>query len=147
MGLKVTNDQIDIKKIRLRHLYQFARDTLKDPMYQEIAPISLLRAKSQALNPQGEPNDIALLVAIHQNRCVGYHGLLPGFLQNGGRLSKILWLITFYVDTRCRGKGIGKRLVAAIQEEGVDLTTTGITKGAEMVYRSAGFGQLGDLPF
>lgn len=143
----MNNDQIKIRKIKLKHLDEFACNSLSDPAYGDVAPISLLRAKSQSKNPQGEPNDIALLVALHENRCVGYHGLLPGSLKNKDRVSKIYWLITFYLDAGYRGKGYGKRLVSEIQQEDVDLVTTGITKGAEGVYRSAGFQQLAELPY
>ena len=141
------HDQLEILKIRLKHLYQFARSSLIDPTYEVVAPISLLRAKSQAKNPQGEPDDIALLVAINKNRCVGYHGLLPGLLKNKDHVSKIYWLVTFYLDAGFRRQGYGRQLVTEIQNTNVDLVTTGITAAAAGVYRSAGFRQLGELSY
>jgi GNAT superfamily N-acetyltransferase len=140
-------NQVEIKKIRIKDLVEFARQTLSDPALGDVAPISLLRAKSQSKNPQGEPDDIALLVALRENRCVGYHGLLPGLLKNKDRVSKIYWLVTFYLDAGFRGKGYGKQLVTEIQNTNVDLVTTGITAAAAGVYRSAGFQQLGELPY
>ena len=144
---KLNNDPITIKKIKLKHLDEFARNSLSDPAYGDVAPISLLRAKSQSQNPQAEPDDIALLAALRENRCVGYHGLLPGLLNNKDRVSKIYWLVTFYLDAAARGQGYGKQLVAEIQKENVDLVTTGITAAAAGVYRSAGFKQLAELPY
>jgi GNAT superfamily N-acetyltransferase len=140
-------DPIKIKKIMLKNLEEFARNTLNDPAFGDVAPISLLRAKSQSKNPLSEPDDIALLVALHDNRCVGYHGLLPGLLKNKDRVSKIYWLVTFYLDAGFRGQGYGKRLVTEIQNTNVDLVTTGITEAAAGAYRSAGFQQLGELPY
>ena len=118
-----------------------------DPAFEDVAPISLLRAESQSKNPQGEPDDIALLLALHENRCVGYHGLLPGWLRYEDRFSKIYWLVTFYLDPASRGKGYGRQLVAAIQHTNIDLVTTGITASADGVYRSTGFRQLGELQY
>ena len=139
-------EPIKIKKIKLKNLEEFARNTLNDPAFGDVAPISLLRAKSQSKNPLSEPDDIALLVALHDNRCVGYHGLLPGLLKNKDRVSKIYWLVTFYLDAGFRGQGHG-RLVTEIKNTNVDLVTTGITGAAAGAYRSAGFQQLGELPY
>jgi len=143
----LNDDPIEIRKIKLKHLDEFACNSFSDPAFGEVAPISLLRAESQSRNPQGEPNDIALLVALLENRCVGYHGLLPGLLKNKNTVSKIYWLVTFYLDAAFRGKSYGKRLVSEIQNINVDLVTTGITEAAAGVYRSAGFQQLGELPY
>jgi GNAT superfamily N-acetyltransferase len=143
----LNSDPFKIKKIKLKHLEEFARHSLGDPAFGNVSPISLLRAESQSRNPQGEPDDIALLLAFHENRCVGYHGLLSGRLKYGDRISKIYWLVTFYLDAASRGKGFGKQLVAQIQNANVDLVTTGITDAAAGVYRSAGFRPLGELPY
>jgi GNAT superfamily N-acetyltransferase len=138
---------MDIKTIKLKHLSEFARRTLSDRKYKETAPISLIRAFAQARNPLGDPEDAALVVAYDAGNCVGYHGLLPGYLHDGSSYSKVYWLVTFFVNPSYRGKGIGKKLVEEIQNAGVDLVTTGITKGAEGVYRAAGFKQLGELAY
>jgi GNAT superfamily N-acetyltransferase len=143
----LNSDSFKIKKIKLKHLEKFARHSIDDPAFGHVSPISLLRAESQSKNPHGEPDDIALLLALHENRCVGYHGLLPGWLRYEGRLSRIYWLVTFYLDAAFRGKGYGKQLVTEIQNTNVDLVTTGITAAAAAVYRSAGFHRLGELPY
>ena len=139
--------QLEIRKIKLKNLDDFALNALNDPAFQKLAPISLIRAGSQAKNPLAGPDDITLLVAFCNNRCVGYHGLLPGTLKIDENYSKVYWLVTFYLDPGFRGQGHGKRLVRAIQSTAVDLVTTGITAGAEGVYRSMGFKTLGDLPY
>ena len=138
---------LKIETIKLKDLAAFARHSAGDPTFEKVAPISILRAESQARNPQGDPDDIALILAIRKNRCVGYHGLLPGWLKYEDRISKIYWLVTFFLDEANRGKGYGKQLVAKIQDTDVDLVTTGITDGAAGVYFSAGFRELGELPY
>jgi len=139
--------QIKIRRIKLKNLDEFSHNALNDPAYQNLAPISIARAGSQAKNPLAEPDDITLLVALCNGRCIGYHGLLPGILKIDENYSKVYWLVTFYLDAGFRGQGHGKQLVTEIQHTAVDLVTTGITAGAEGVYRSTGFKTLGDLPY
>jgi GNAT superfamily N-acetyltransferase len=143
----LNDDPFDIQIIKLKHLEEFARSSLSDPVFRDVAPISLLRAESQSRNPQGDPDDTVLLVARHDSRCIGYHGLLPGRLKYDNRVSKIYWLVTFYLDAAFRGRGYGKRLVTEIQNTATDLVTTGITDAAAGVYRSAGFRRLGELAY
>ncbi|TFG97147.1 MAG: GNAT family N-acetyltransferase [Calditrichales bacterium] len=143
----MSKNRIEIIKIKLKDLDAFARVALTDPAFSDITPISRIRARSQTKNPHGAPNDLALIVALYDNRCVGYHGLLPGLLKNINGYSKIYWLVTFYLNTAFRGKGYGKRLVIEIQQTNVDLVTTGISASAEGVYKSTGFKQLGELPY
>lgn len=138
---------MEIKTVKLEYLSEFASQTLSDQKYKETAPISLIRAFAQTRNPLGDPEDAALVVAYDAGKCVGYHGLLPGYLHDGSSFSKVYWLVTFFVKPSYRGKGLGKQLVEEIQKAGVDLVTTGITKGAEGVYRAAGFKQLGELAY
>jgi GNAT superfamily N-acetyltransferase len=141
------NSHIRIEHIKLKDLSDFARKALSHPDFHSVTPISLIRAQAQSMNPHAQPDDVALLVAFYKNRCVAYHGLLPGLLKGNGNFSKIYWLVTFFVSPHYRKKGIGKLLVKEIQRLGIDLVTTGITKGAEAVYRSMGFKPLGELAF
>ncbi len=143
----MTESPLRIDRIRMRDLAAFARSVTSDPAYADTAPTCLLRAASQALNPHAALDDVALLVAHHAGRCVGYHGLLPGVLRTADGLSKVSWLITFYVAPEFRGRGIGARLVRDALALRVDLVTTGITWAAERAYRAAGFKDLGELGY
>jgi len=143
----VTESPVRIEGIRIRDLMAFARNVASDPAYADTSPTCLLRAASQAANPHAAPDDVALLVATHAGRCVGYHGLLPGALRTADGLSKVSWLITFYVAPAFRGRGIGARLVREALALSVDLVTTGITRAAERAYRAAGFRDLGEIGF
>ena len=138
---------IRIEHIKLKELSDFARKALSHPDFHSVKPISLIRAQAQTKNPHAHPDDVALLVAFYKNRCVAYHGLLPGLLKGAGNFSRVYWLVTFFVSPDYRKKGMGKLLVKEIQGLGADLVTTGITKAAEAVYRSMGFKPLGELAF
>ena len=139
--------QLVIRKVKLKNLDEFSQNTLSDPAFQIVAPISLVRASSQAQNPHAEPDDITLLVALRDNRCIGYHGLLPGILKIDENYSKIYWGSTIYLDAGFRGQGHGKHLIREFQNTAVDLVITNISASAEGVYRSLGFKDLGDLPY
>ena len=141
----VTELPVQIEWVRIRDLVAFAQTAASDPAYADTSPTCLLRAASQAANPHAAPDDVALLVAYHAGRCVGYHGLLPGALRTADGLSKVSWLITFYVAPAFRGRGIGARLVREALALSVDLVATGITRAAERVYRVSGFRDLGEL--
>lgn len=137
--------RFSIEKINLDQLYDYARNSLSDPRFADVSPISLIRALAQSQNPHADSKDITLVVGYENNRCVGYHGVLPGYLACEDGLSRIYWLVTFFLTPTCRGKGYGKQLVQEIQKTGVDLVTTGITDAAERVYRRVGFQTLGEL--
>ena len=76
---------IRIEHIKLKDLSDFARKALSHPDFHGVTPISLIRAQSQIKNPHAHPDDVALLVAFYKNRCVAYHGLLPGLLKASSR--------------------------------------------------------------
>ena len=143
----MADHKVTVRRIKLGDLADFARSIIDNPAYARVAPISLLRAESQSKNPMGTPDDIALVAAYHEQDCVGYMGLMPGRLSIRGRVSPITWMTTFFMDAGHRGKGYGKRLLAEIQELGVDLVATGITRNVEGLYRSVGFGILQSSPF
>jgi GNAT superfamily N-acetyltransferase len=134
-----------IERIPIRDLAAFAREAAGGPAYSDTSPTCLVRAESQARNPHASPDDVALLVAYRDGRCAGYHGLLPGMLSTAAGLSKLYWLITFYVAPAFRGGGIGAQLVREALALDTDLAATGITPAAERVYRSLGFRGLGEV--
>jgi GNAT superfamily N-acetyltransferase len=138
---------VRLETIPLKHLEGFAQNAARDPAFAGTVPISLLRAASQAKNPHADPDDAALVLAYAGNRCVGYHGLLPGLLRAGQSDSKVYWLITLFVAPDFRGRGVGAALVGRILKLGADLVTTGITTGAERLYRACGFTTLGQAAF
>ncbi len=136
-----------VETVPLKHLEGFAQDAARDPAFAQTAPISLLRAASQAQNPHADPDDAALVVAYARGRCVGYHGLLPGLLRTARGDSRVYWLVTFFVAPDFRGRGVGTALVRQIMALDADLATTGITAGAEKRYRDCGFKTLGQAAF
>jgi GNAT superfamily N-acetyltransferase len=140
-------EQIKIEKIRLKNIDQFARQALSQAPYQSTVPISRRRALSQLHNPYGRPDDVALLVALHKDQCVGYQGLLPGLFSHHNELRRIHWSTAFFVSAEYRGAGVAGRLLDEIKKLDIDFPVTRMTTGAQQAYLKAGFKDLGDLTY
>jgi len=145
--MKLKENQIKIKKIKLGDLYDFTCGIVADPSFEKVAPISLMRAESQSKNPYGRPEDVALFVAFSGNQCVGYHGLLPAIFNHGDNFASVYWATTFYVAPDFRGQGIGKCLLEEIKNAKIDFFVTQMTESAERTYRSAGYQDIGTLDY
>jgi GNAT superfamily N-acetyltransferase len=140
-------DQIKIEKIRRKDLYAFARNAPSLPQYQAAVPISMRRALSQSNNPYSHPNDMALLVALHDDKCVGYQGILPGLLWHKGELKIVHWSTAFFVSPEYRGEGVAGRLLREIKKLNIDFPVTRMTESARQAYLKAGFKELGNLTY
>jgi len=139
--------QIKIKKIKLKDICNFAEKATSQTSYPVVVPISMRRALSQAKNPYGRPDDIALLVAFSADRCVGYHGLLPGLFKQGNQLNSVHWATAFYVSPEFRGQKIGKRLLEEIKNLKIDFIVPQMTESAERAYRNSGYEDIGSLAY
>ena len=140
-------NQIKIEKIQIKDICNFAESIRGRPPYQHVAPISMRRALSQAKNPYGRPDDLALLVAFSADQCVGYHGLLPGLLKQGDRTNRVHWATAFYVSPKFRGRKIGRRLLEEIKNLKIDFVVPQMTESAERAYRNTGFKDIGHLSY
>jgi len=141
------NKPIKLKKVRLKELHAFSLKALLDAAYCQVLPISPHRALSQTNNPYGHPDDIALLIAFVNNRCVGYLGLMPGLLIHNGCYLKIFYMTTFFVLPDYRGVGIGNVLLYESKHLKVDILLIGMTQNARQAFDRAGFKRLGKLVY
>ena len=140
-------DSIRIKKILLKDLHHFSKSALRDPAFKDVLPIAPIRAFSQLKNPYGHPDDIVLLIAYDDHRCVGYFGLVPGRFQHDGSLSKIYYASTFFISPEMRSKGIGQLILNELKQLKIDIILTGMTKNARRAFDRVGFKKLGNLTF
>lgn len=139
--------QIKIKKIRIKDIDYFAQQALNQKPYQSVVPISRRRALSQLKNPYGRPDDVALLVALYADKCIGYQGLLPGLFSHHNQLKRVHWSTAFYVSPDYRGEGVASRLLEEIKKLDIDFPVTRMTAGAQHAYLKAGFKELGHLTY
>ena len=73
---------VEIRAVKVRDLDTFARETLAALRPGEVVPISPSRARAQTRNPNADPEDIGLLVAYQDGRCLGSLGLVPGHISH-----------------------------------------------------------------
>ncbi|RJQ58120.1 MAG: hypothetical protein C4530_11275 [Desulfobacteraceae bacterium] len=144
----MAEDRIAIERIRLKDLLPFIDSRERQGEPGPLIPISRIRAEAFTRNPYASPDEVVLLVGFLKNRCIGYHGLLPGLLlRENGRTARVYWMSTVYVADTFRGRGIAKSFVDSIISLGEDLVATGVTPEAEKMLKSSGFQDIGEVPY
>ena len=111
--------------VRVGELPDFIAEYLAGAPPNAILPITPQRAKAQAHNPAASADDPALLLALSSGEVVGYLGLLPVFLRDGGRVSKVFWFSTWLAAPQVRGRGVGRMLKQKALSLGIDAVSTG----------------------
>lgn len=146
-GSAVGAQPIRIERVRVRDLHTFARRFLARAREHDVIPISEPRARAQSRNPYADPDDIGLLVAYGDGRCIGHLGVLPGLLQVGRSRVKVHWMTTFFVSPELRGQRIGARLLSALLDLRYDVFATAFTPTAGRVLTASGFTEFGPVGF
>ena len=143
----MTSENIDIKPVLLKDLYQFAKGYADSSGFERIVPITLSRARAQMKNPYAQPDDIVLFVALKNNQVIGYIGRFPGILSFESNHYRVFWGSTFYLMNKYRGKGIGKQLLDKMISLNQDFVVTRITPQADKVLKCYGMKALGSLNY
>ncbi len=80
-------------------------------------PISPARAISQSLNPDAQPDDIALIIALDglKSDLIGFIGALPSVAQSP-ETRRVVWVTNWWVASQHRGKGIAQTLLNSLLE-------------------------------
>ncbi len=81
------------------------------------------------------PLTFSLLVAAHGERVVGYALYHPQY--NSDRPGWGLWLVDLFVEPELRGRGLGRRLLAAVAAEAVASDFVSLWWGVTSANRSA----------
>ena len=132
-----------IEKVRVKDLPAYALRFTGNQNQQDTIPITCQRARAQVNNPHADEQDIGLLAAYEDRRCIGYLGIMPGFLKAHNSLSKVYWFSTFFTALQARGKGIGLALVQEAFSLGYDFVSSPLTgTRSEQVFEQAGMQKL-----
>jgi hypothetical protein len=132
-----------IEKVRVKDLPAYALRFTGNQNQQDTIPITCQRARAQANNPHADEQDIGLLVAYEDRRCIGYLGIMPGLLKVNNSLSKVYWFSTFFTALHARGKGAGLALVREAFSLGYDFVSSPLTgTRSEQVFVQAGMQKL-----
>lgn len=127
--------QIRVERIAVKDLINFARRAQNDPKRYKVLPITVLRAAAHSKNPAASPEDIALLVAYADNKCIGYLGILPCFYRYKNKVTKVYALSTFLVDKSFRGGSTVRTLMANAIALKYDFLFTDYTPSSEKFIR------------
>jgi GNAT superfamily N-acetyltransferase len=88
-------------------------------------------------NPQGlsfEP-----VVVVQDGRVVGFNGVMPAEVKYGEHYLDALWSCDFYVDERCRGQGVGKKIKEHLIKQSPLIMSFGVSPSAAHVLQSMGW--------
>jgi GNAT superfamily N-acetyltransferase len=130
-----------ITPIPVRDLLPFAERVISTAQPGQFIPITMQRARAHAHNPYAAKDDIALLVATDDDgEIVGYFGILPLLLRDGGDYHKVHWFTTWNVSAKVRGQGVGSQLMQAALDLGQDYLIVGSVY-ARRVCRKFGFAE------
>lgn len=77
---------------------------------QNIIPITKHRLISHFYNPYADDEDLIMVIAFDEKTVIGYRVLLPDLILGFSGYKKVAWTSTTFLDTKYRGKGIGKKL-------------------------------------
>jgi GNAT superfamily N-acetyltransferase len=138
---------LKITKIKVKDLLDFADASISDPKYSKVTPLSQSRARAYANNPHADSEDIGLLVALLNNECIGYLGIMPGLLKTAERVSKVHWFCTFFIAAEHRGKGYGSALIKEAFSLRYDFVVSSMSAASEGAFRSAGMRDFGTLTY
>jgi GNAT superfamily N-acetyltransferase len=139
VGMSATTDEeIRVEHVPVKELYEYACAAYDRSGPDDVIPIPKQVALAQTHNPYAEPGDVGLIVVSVDDRVAGFIGVLPGELKHGDHTSKLTYLSSFFVDSRHRGKGLGKLLVRSVMSLPTDLSGCSMSDDARYVYNSVG---------
>ena len=143
----MSEPNLDIRCIQVGELDEYARKTLDTLHPSDVVPISRSRAHAYSTNPRAERDDVSLIVAYQDDRCVGYLGMIPGLLTVDGKWEKLYWLSSWYVAPAARPTGVGAMLMMRALSLRRPILVTGFSEEAARVYEGLRFQPLGPLRY
>lgn len=96
-------------------------------------------------NPHTDPEDVPLWIVKNGEKIVGQSATLPVELKLGEERRRAIWILDFIVNAEYRGKGLGKRLVAAARDACPTMFALGFNEQSERVLRSLKWVMMGRI--
>lgn len=143
----MTTPRINIECIKAKDVYEFTCTAIDSREPDEVVPASRWRSLAWMKNPFADEDDVNLIVAYIDGRCVGYLGIMPGRMRTGDKLEKIYWLSTFYVSEELRHTAVGALLVMRALTLHKDIVVTNFSDEAARVFMALRFKSLGPLRY
>lgn len=96
-------------------------------------------------NPNTRLDDVPLWLLKKGDEVVGQAATLPVELKLGEETRRAIWILDFIVNAEYRGKGLGKRLVAAARDACPTMFALGFNEQSEAVLRSLDWVMMGSI--
>ncbi|GEJ48128.1 GNAT family N-acetyltransferase [Chryseobacterium sp. ON_d1] len=116
-------------------------DFISSGTYQQydFLPVTKHRALSHIRNPKASDEDTLLILALYEEKLIGYVGCFPDNFNIDGQEIRYVWLSTLYADPEYRKKRPAKALLKkAFEEYDGKIAITEFTKEAEALYNIMG---------
>jgi GNAT superfamily N-acetyltransferase len=145
MSAQVATGEVQIKQFELREreaLLSFLREAYaedprkSDPAYWQWHYLE---------NPHTDPEDVPLWIVKNGETIVGQTATLPVELKLGAETRRSIWILDFIVNAEYRGRGLGKRLVAAARDACPTMFALGFNEQSERVLRSLKWVMMGRI--
>lgn len=145
MSVRDTTGEVEIKQFELADeeaLLSFLREAYpEDPRKSEPAYWRWHYLE----NPNARPDDVPLWLLKRGDEVVGQAATLPVELKLGEETRRSIWILDFIVNAEYRGKGLGKRLVAAARDACPTMFALGFNSQSEAVLRSLDWVMMGRI--
>ncbi len=102
--------KFDLQYIRTGELENYVHS--EEYSKHNFVAISKSRAISHANNPRADKEDIALILAYHKEKLIGYLGIIPEHIFKGNEAIKVCWLSCMWVLPDYRRTGIATHLLS-----------------------------------
>jgi len=145
MSVRDTRGEVEIKQFELADeeaLLSFLREAYPDdPRKSEPAYWRWHYLE----NPNTRPDDVPLWLLKRGDEVVSQAATLPVELKLGEETRRSIWILDFIVNAEYRGKGLGKRLVAAARDACPTMFALGFNSQSEAVLRSLDWVMMGRI--
>ncbi len=101
--------EFEIRHITIGELENFVSS--QEYLSNSFVPISVIRAISHVHNPRADKDDVALILAYHDEKFIGYLGAIPEKLFIKNSIHKVCWYSCMWVLPEYRRRRIAKLLL------------------------------------
>jgi GNAT superfamily N-acetyltransferase len=143
----MNTEAVRIEQVKVKDLYSFALNYSANKSKGDIEVITPHRAYAHTKNPFANDDDIGLMLAYKNGKCIGYQGLMPGIVRIRDINERIIWPTTIYISPEARGQSISTLLIKTALLLNKPLIVTGMSNMSEPVLQHLKFKPLRKVEF
>lgn len=129
---------LEIRKVRKKDVFEVLNE--REVWAHEFYVATKHRLLAHYHNPFINDDDVVLLIAYLDGGIVGYMGAYIDDISFKGRVDRIAWLSTWWVDPVTKGKGVGRKILETMYEvQNGKIGISEFTPSAKRVYDRSGY--------